>query len=182
MIQKRWHRWLILCLAVIIALQSSILSLAVSDNGQGNNNLVDTGATTAMRELAGVSNTLWTNSGIRFTLVDSQGMSVSSSVDIVRAYPWDVGGLSAASSDYGVLWKTWYNQCGIWNKPKDKIVYLGGGKRDNMYTYTEGDLSLDGFSEPPSKGGVHFFQFPACSHGRAAKDRSLSSRFPDPEP
>lgn len=177
MITKRWHRWLILCLVVIIALQSSILSFAVTknegvnDNGQGNEQLKDTGATAEGMEVAGVKNMLWTNSGIRFTLVDSKGMSVSSSVDIVRAYPWDVGGLSAASSDYGVLWKTWYNQCGIWNKPKNKIVYLGGGKRDNMYTYTEGDLSLDGFSEAPSKGGVHFFQFPTNSEGQAVKSK-----------
>ena len=86
------------------------------------------------------------NTGFRLSLVNKNGITVSTVNDIVRALPWDKVFLQSNSAEeLSKGWDQYWNTCGIWDEPKENIVYLGGTKVDGRYARSNGQkIKKDG--------------------------------------
>lgn len=141
---------------------------AVTDNGTGNYENTSHIPTKTQVEIAGRLDHFWSNSGIRFSIVDIYGRCVSNTVDIVKYLPWNINstdGVSGSETGAKSLLDMYKNVTGAWDKPKENIVYLGGGKRDYSYNLSTGRLG-NGASEPNGTG-VKCWKFPMADDGTA---------------
>lgn len=93
------------------------------------------------------------NTGFRLSLVNKNGITVSTVNDIVRARPWDKAALQMSSAEeLSKGWDQYWNTCGIWDEPKEDIVYLGGTKVDGNYAQTNGHKIKKDGSMPDGTG------------------------------
>lgn len=93
------------------------------------------------------------NTGFRLSLVNKNGLTVSTVNDIVRARPWDKAALQMSSAEeLSKGWDQYWNTCGIWNEPKEDIIYLGGTKVDGNYAQTHGQKIKKDGSMPDGVG------------------------------
>lgn len=93
------------------------------------------------------------NTGFRLSLVNKNGTTVSTVNDIVRALPWDKVFLQLNSAEeLSKGWDQYWNTCGIWDEPKEDIVYLGGTKVDGNYAQTNGHKIKKDGSMPDGTG------------------------------
>lgn len=136
-----------------VMLLSSIPSTVYGEvNGGGDGNA--SGPSTY--EIVGSFHNYHVNQGFRLTVVNAEGVAVSSSVDCVMYFPEDLGALLEASksglavrefTEYAV--EPYKNNTGnMKGKPKRYIRYLGGCKTDPIYSISGGcAVFTDGMTE-----------------------------------
>lgn len=132
------------------------------------------------------------NTGFRLSLVNKNGITVSTVNDIVRARPWDKAALQMSSAEeLSKGWDQYWNTCGIWDEPKENIVYLGGTKVDGRYAQSNGQkIKKDGsipegvglsqieYRDPDSESGAravvgHMYPIAELENGLRYQIRAL---------
>lgn len=161
-------RFSVICMSILLSLSSSLLAFADVDdarvNGTGGGNI----AQDSDEAYAARYNVYTENQGMRIYLVDKQGKTVSSFVDVVQYRPETIEqGLITQSNSggettayYTQLYQTYKNFTGYLPRPK-KYLYLSGTKFDSqggkfnqnlqgdslkggkMYTYAQISALLD---------------------------------------
>lgn len=117
------------------------------------------------------------NTGFRLSLVNKNGTTVSTVNDIVRALPWDKVFLQSNSAEeLSKGWDQYWNTCGIWDEPKENIVYLGGTKVDGNYAQTHGQKIKKDGSMPDGVGLSQVaYRDPDSASGAKAVDGHMYS-------
>lgn len=117
------------------------------------------------------------NTGFRLSLVNKNGITVSTVNDIVRALPWDKVFLQLNSAEeLSKGWDQYWNTCGIWDEPKEDIVYLGGTKVDGNYAQTNGHKIKKDGSMPDGTGLSQVaYRDPDSASGAKAVDGHMYS-------
>lgn len=117
------------------------------------------------------------NTGFRLSLVNKNGITVSTVNDIVRALPWDKVFLQLNSAEeLSKGWDRYWNTCGIWDEPKEDIVYLGGTKVDGNYAQTHGQKIKKDGSMPDGVGLSQVaYRDPDSASGAKAVDGHMYS-------
>lgn len=117
------------------------------------------------------------NTGFRLSLVNKNGITVSTVNDIVRALPWDKAALQMSSAEeLSKGWDQYWNTCGIWDEPKEDIVYLGGTKVDGNYAQTNGHKIKKDGSMPDGTGLSQVaYRDPDSASGAKAVDGHMYS-------
>lgn len=135
-------RVLTLLLIIAILLSNIQLSFAYNSagdfNGGGGGNI----SGTSDPESVSVIHLYHENQGFRVYLVNSQGISVTKTVDFVKYLPWDLTALyNQSKEDVKNFVPTYFNRTGIWMN-KDlateykAIHYLSGAKTDPEYMWS----------------------------------------------
>ena len=135
MVKSKIKRAITGLLAGLMLVLSPLTSLAEGVNGTGSGEV----STPSTPEIVGSFWKIHANQGWRITVVNSRGVAVSTSLDVVRYFPEQVETIFGQSGeDTQMLWNNYKNNSGS-NRgvPKTKILYLGGAKTDLWYTYSE---------------------------------------------
>ena len=145
-------------LASMFMISSGITSLAASGIGSNGTGGGFESNPATLRSISDI-HTFHVNSGFKVSIVDKNGVSVSNDAYFVKAYPWDINALAKVSTEeYLKGWNTYYNTTGIWNEPKDEIVYVGLGKKDPFYIESKGQINKDG-SQPTDNSGLKTIKY-----------------------
>ena len=123
-----------LALASILAI-SSIFPSYAAVNGTGDGET--TGTSTS--EIVGSFHAYHVNQGTRMTIVNSEGIPVSNSVDFVNYFPEDITeGINISSENINYMWSKYKTNTGSdRNTLKKYIQYLGGCKTDLTYAISQ---------------------------------------------
>ena len=135
MVKSKIKRAITGLLAGLMLVSSPLTSLAEGVNGTGSGEV----STPSTPEIVGSFWKIHANQGWRITVVNSHGVAVSTSLDVVKYFPEKVQDIFGKSGeDTQMLWNNYKNNSGS-NRgvPKTKIFYLGGAKTDLWYTYSE---------------------------------------------
>lgn len=126
---KRTASFLLASMFMISSGMTSLAASGIGSNGTGGG--FESNPAT-LRSISDI-HTFHVNSGFKVSIVDKNGTTVSNDAYFVKAYPWDINALAKVSTEeYLKGWNTYYNTTGIWDEPKDEIVYVGLGKKINI--------------------------------------------------
>lgn len=140
-------------------ISSGMTSLAASGIGSNGTGGGFESNPATLRSISDI-HTFHVNSGFKVSIVDKNGVSVSNDAYFVKAYPWDINALAQASrEEYLKGWNTYYNTTGIWDEPKDEIVYVGLGKKDPFYIKSVGKINKDGSKPPANSQGLKTIKY-----------------------
>ena len=126
-------------LAGLMVLTSPISSLALDNvNGTGSGETHEP----STPEIVGSLWKIHANQGWRVTCVNDSGNAVSTSLDVVHYFPEQVESIfGKTGEDTSMLWNKYVNNSGIHRgEKKSKIVYLGGAKTDDWFTWSRCDI------------------------------------------
>lgn len=148
MVKSKIKRAITGLLAGLMLVSSPLTSLAEGVNGTGSGEV----STPSTPEIVGSFWKIHANQGWRITVVNSHGVAVSTSLDVVNYFPEKVQDIFGKSGeDTQMLWNNYYNNSGS-NRgvPKTKINYIGGAKTDLWYTYSHCDIG-----GTPASNGIY---------------------------
>lgn len=148
MVKSKIKRAITGLLAGLMLVSSPLTSLAEGVNGTGSGEV----STPSTPEIVGSFWKIHANQGWRITVVNSHGVAVSTSLDVVNYFPEKVQDIFGKSGeDTKMLWNNYYNNSGS-NRgvPKTKINYIGGAKTDLWYTYSHCDIG-----GTPASNGIY---------------------------
>lgn len=148
MIKSKIKRAITGLLAGLMLVSSPLTALAEGVNGTGSGEV----STPSTPEIIGSFWKIHANQGWRITVVNSHGVAVSTSLDVVKYFPEKVQDIFGKSGeDTQMLWNNYKNNSGS-NRgvPKTKINYIGGAKTDLWYTYSHCDIG-----GTPASNGIY---------------------------
>ena len=146
----------IISISCLLALSSAMSSMAAV-NGTGGGEV----STDSQIDWIGNFWKLHINQGVRFTIVNQEGVAVVAPVDVVSYFPEDItSAIGQTGEDVAMLWNDYKDNTGKrFGVHKDFILYLGGCKTDLTYSYVgcafdKSRFSEDGLAEDAKKNGV----------------------------
>lgn len=130
--RKQLKKLSIISLSCLLVLSSAITPLAAV-NGTGGGEV----STDSKIDWIGNFWKLHINQGVRFTIVNQEGIAVTAPVDMVSYFPEDIAGaIGQSSEDIKMLWEDYKDNTGKrFGTHKDYITYLGGCKTDLTYSF-----------------------------------------------
>lgn len=120
--------------------------IGIDANGQGGENI--SGPSTVKDVMRW--HIMWANQGFRVYMIDKDGVLASNTVDFVNYRPWDFKAGQAQNKetafDLPSAVKQYWDTTGMYesNKPKNRMVFMGGVKSDDTFTINTISLTPDG--------------------------------------